>query len=95
MEGVSNAMATSPGGFLIAGGQERLIPPPARWDRSSRSATWLMQRCATDGATGAASALSLAEVKRDAALKRGDASFNGKPAAVLMVPSSPTWTHPP
>jgi cation efflux system protein involved in nickel and cobalt tolerance len=37
---------------------------------------------------------TLAEVKRGAALKRGDASFNGKPAVVLMVIKQPDVDTP-
>ena len=85
MEGVSNAMATSPGGFLIAGGQERLIRPMGQIEQVSDLAD-----AAVRNEQGQPVLLStLAEVKRDAALKRGDASFNGKPAAVLMVTKQP------
>jgi cation efflux system protein involved in nickel and cobalt tolerance len=74
MEGVGAAMATSPGGFLIGGGQERLIRPLAQITQVSDLAD-----AAVRNAQGQPVLLStLAEVKRGAALKRGDASFNGK-----------------
>ena len=90
MEGVSKAMATSPGGFLIAGGQERLIRPMGQIEQVSDLA-----EAAVRNEQGQPVLLStLAEVKRDAALKRGDASFNGKPAAVLMVTKQPDVDTP-
>jgi nickel/cobalt tolerance cation efflux system protein len=90
MEGVSKAMATSPGGFLIAGGQERLIRPMGQIEQVSDLA-----EAAVRNEQGQPVLLStLAEVKRDAALKRGDASFNGKPAVVLMVTKQPDVDTP-
>ncbi|NQV11471.1 MAG: efflux RND transporter permease subunit [Cyanobacteria bacterium] len=90
MEGVSAAMATSPGGFLIAGGQERLIRPMAQINEVSDLAY-----AAVRNEQGQPVLLStLGEVKRGAALKRGDASFNGKPAVVLMVTKQPDIDTP-
>jgi cation efflux system protein involved in nickel and cobalt tolerance len=90
MEGVGAAMATSPGGSLIGGGQERLIRPMAQITQVSDLAD-----TAVRNAQGQPVLLStLAEVKRGAALKRGDASFNGKPAVVLMVTKQPDVGHP-
>ncbi len=90
MEGVGAAMATSPGGFLIGGGQERLIRPLAQITQVGDLAD-----AAVRNAQGQPVLLStLAEVKRGAALKRGDASFNGKPAAVLMVTKQPDVDTP-
>ena len=90
MEGVGAAMATSPGGFLIGGGQERLIRPLAQITQVSDLAD-----TAVHNEQGQRVLLStLAEVKRGAALKRGDASFNGKPALVLMVTKQPDVDTP-
>ena len=90
MEGVGAAMATSPGGFLIGGGQERLIRPMAQITQVSDLAD-----TAVHNEQGQPVLLStLAEVKRGPALKRGDASFNGKPAVVLMVTKQPDVDTP-
>ena len=90
MEGVGAAMATSPGGFLIGGGQEWLIRPLAQITQVSDLAD-----TAVHNEQGQPVLLStLAEVKRGAALKRGDASFNGKPALVLMVTKQPDVDTP-
>jgi cation efflux system protein involved in nickel and cobalt tolerance len=90
MEGVGAAMATSPGGFLIGGGQERLIRPMGQITQVSDLAA-----AAVRNEQGQPVLLStLAEVKRGAALKRGDASFNGKPAVVLMVTKQPDVDTP-
>ncbi|MFU8884671.1 MAG: efflux RND transporter permease subunit [Cyanobacteriota bacterium] len=90
MEGVGAAMATSPGGFLIGGGQERLIRPMAQITQMSDLAD-----TAVRNAQGQPVLLStLAEVKRGAALKRGDASFNGQAAVVLMVTKQPDVDTP-
>jgi cation efflux system protein involved in nickel and cobalt tolerance len=90
MEGVGSAMATSPGGFLIGGGQERLIRPMAQITQVSDLAN-----AAVRNEQGQPVLLStLAEVKRGPALKRGDASFNGKAAVVLMVTKQPDVDTP-
>jgi nickel/cobalt tolerance cation efflux system protein len=90
MEGVGAAMATSPGGFLIGGGQERLIRPLAQVTQVSDLAD-----AAVRNEQGQPVLLStLAEVKRGAALKRGDASFNGKDAVVLMINKQPDVDTP-
>ncbi len=90
MEGVGSAMATSPGGFLIGGGQERLIRPLAQVTQVSDLAD-----AAVQSEQGQPVLLStLGDVKRGAALKRGDASFNGKPAVVLMVTKQPDVDTP-
>jgi nickel/cobalt tolerance cation efflux system protein len=90
MQGVGSAMATSPGGFLIGGGQERLIRPLAQVTQVSDLAD-----AAVQSEQGRPVLLStLGEVKRGAALKRGDASFNGKPAVVLMVIKQPDVDTP-
>ncbi|MCT0219880.1 CusA/CzcA family heavy metal efflux RND transporter [Synechococcus sp. CS-1329] len=90
IEGVSEAMATSPGGFLIAGGQERLIRPLAQITQVTDLAN-----AAVRNQQGQPVLLStLAEVKRGVALKRGDASFNGKPSVVLMVIKQPDVDTP-
>jgi nickel/cobalt tolerance cation efflux system protein len=90
LEGVSAAMATSPGGFLIGGGQERLIRPMAQITQVNDLAD-----VAVRNEQGQPVLLStLAEVKRGAALKRGDASFNGQAAVVLMVIKQPDVDTP-
>jgi nickel/cobalt tolerance cation efflux system protein len=90
MEGVSEAMATSPGGFLIGGGQERLIRPMGQISQVSD-----LEDVAVRDQQGRPVLLStLAEVTRGAALKRGDASFNGQPAVVLMVNKQPDIDTP-
>ena len=90
MEGVGSAMATSPGGFLIGGGQERLIRPLAQITHVGDLAD-----VAVRNGQGQPVLLStLAQVQRGAALKRGDASFNGQPAVVLMVTKQPDVDTP-
>ena len=90
MEGVGSAMATSPGGFLIGGGQERLIRPLAQVTQVSDLAD-----AAVQSEQGRPVLLStLGQVKRGVALKRGDASFNGNPAVVLMVIKQPDVDTP-
>jgi nickel/cobalt tolerance cation efflux system protein len=90
MEGVGSAMATSPGGFLIGGGQERLIRPMGQISQVNDLAD-----VAVRNQEGHPVLLStLAEVKRNAALKRGDASFNGKEAVVVMINKQPDVDTP-
>jgi nickel/cobalt tolerance cation efflux system protein len=90
MEGVGSAMATSPGGFLIGGGQERLIRPLGQISQVNDLAD-----VAVRNQEGQPVLLStLAEVKRSPALKRGDASFNGKEAVVLMINKQPDVDTP-
>lgn len=90
MEGVGSAMATSPGGFLIGGGQERLIRPLTQITQVKDLA-----EAAVRNEQGQPVLLStLGEVRLGAALKRGDASFNGKPAVVLMVTKQPDVDTP-
>jgi len=90
MEGVGSAMATRAGGFLTGGGQERLIRPLAQITQVSDLAD-----VAVRNEQGQPVLLStLAEMKRGASLKRGDASFNGQPAVVLMVNKQPDVDTP-
>ncbi|MCP9889296.1 efflux RND transporter permease subunit [Cyanobium sp. ATX 6A2] len=90
MEGVSMAMATTPGGFLVGGGQERLIRPMGQITQVSDLAA-----AAVHNEQGQPVLLStLADVKRGTALKRGDASFNGRQAVVLMVIKQPDVDTP-
>ena len=90
MEGVGSAMATRAGGFLIGGGQERLIRPLAQITEVGDLAD-----AAVRNEQGQPVLLStLAKVQRGAALKRGDASFNGQPAVVLMVTKQPDVDTP-
>ncbi len=90
MQGVSAAMSTSPGGFLVAGGQERLIRPLAQIQQTSD----LADVAVTDQQGRPVLLSTLAEVQRGPALKRGDASFNGQPAVVLMVIKQPDVDTP-
>jgi nickel/cobalt tolerance cation efflux system protein len=90
MQGVSAAMSTSPGGFLVGGGQERLIRPLAQIQQTSD----LADVAVTDQQGRPVLLSTLAEVKRGPALKRGDASFNGQPAVVLMVIKQPDVDTP-
>ena len=90
MQGVSAAMSTSPGGFLVGGGQERLIRPLAQIQQTSD----LADVAVTDQQGRPVLLSTLAEVQRGPALKRGDASFNGQPAVVLMVIKQPDVDTP-
>lgn len=90
MEGVTASMSTSPGGFLIGAGQERLIRPLGQITQLNDLAD-----VAVRNQEGEPVLLStLADVKRGAALKRGDASFNGQEAVVLMINKQPDIDTP-
>ena len=67
MQGVSAAMSTSPGGFLVGGGQERLIRPLAQIQQLSD----LADVAVTDQQGRPVLLSTLAEVQRGPALKRG------------------------
>jgi nickel/cobalt tolerance cation efflux system protein len=91
---VTNAVrggnSNAPGGFLIGGGQELLI----RGIGQMKSIEDL-QKSVVKVEYGRPILLEdVAEVKTGAALKRGDASFNGKPAVVLMINKQPDVDTP-
>ncbi len=89
-DAAAQASATAPGGFLIGGGQETLI----RVDGSARSADDLAAAI-VKSADGQPLKLSeLATISAGGALRRGDASFNGQPAVVLMVNKQPDVDTP-
>ena len=89
-DAAAQASATAPGGFLIGGGQETLI----RVDGSARSGDDLAAAI-VKGADGQPLKLSeLATIGAGGALRRGDASFNGQPAVVLMVNKQPDVDTP-
>ncbi|WP_415399771.1 efflux RND transporter permease subunit [Synechococcus sp. W4D4] len=89
-EAAAAASHSGPGGFLIQGGREALV----RIDGSARSSEALAQS-AVKGRNGTSISLrDVAEVRRGGALRRGEASFNGAPAVVLMVNKQPDVDTP-
>ena len=89
-EAAAAASANAPGGFLIAGGQEKLI----RASGQASSSEDLADSVVT-GSKGQSLRLGdVAEVRLASALKRGDGSFNGKPAVVLMINKQPDIDTP-
>ncbi|MEB3882124.1 efflux RND transporter permease subunit [Lyngbya sp. CCY1209] len=84
------ANSNAPGGFLVGGGQELLV----RGIGQIRSVEDL-RRSAVTVRDGIPILLEdVAEVKTGAALKRGDASFNGQPAVVMMIDKQPQVDTP-
>jgi len=84
------ANSNAPGGFLIGGGQELLV-------RGIGQVTSIedLQQSVVKVQDGKPILLQdVAEVKTGAALKRGDASFNGQPAVVLMINKQPDVDTP-
>ncbi|MCP9819667.1 efflux RND transporter permease subunit [Synechococcus sp. Cruz-9H2] len=89
-EAAAAASSNAPGGFLIAGGQEKLI----RASGQASSPEDLADSVVT-GSNGQSLRLGdVAEVQLASALKRGDGSFNGKPAVVLMINKQPDIDTP-
>ena len=89
-EAAGAASAHAPGGFLIAGGQEKLIRASGQASSSDDLADSVVM-----GNKGQPLRLGdVAEVSLASALKRGDGSFNGKPAVVLMVNKQPDIDTP-
>ncbi|TAD79050.1 MAG: efflux RND transporter permease subunit [Oscillatoriales cyanobacterium] len=84
------ANSNAPGGFLIGGGQELLV----RGLGQAKSVQELQQSVVgvKDGKSILLS--DVAEVKTGSALKRGDASFQGRPAIVIMVNKQPNVDTP-
>ena len=78
------------GGVQVAGGQERLILPPTF---STASAD--LERAPVRSSTGEISSLGeVAEIRSGSALRRGEATFNAKPAVVLMINKKPDVDTP-
>jgi nickel/cobalt tolerance cation efflux system protein len=89
-EGAGAASANAPGGFLIAGGQEKLI----RASGQAGGSEDLADSVVTDNEGKPLRLGDVAEVRLAGALKRGDGSFNGKPAVVLMINKQPDIDTP-
>jgi nickel/cobalt tolerance cation efflux system protein len=89
-EAAGAASAHAPGGFLIAGGQEKLI----RASGQASSSDDLADSVVMDNKGQPLRLGDVAEVSLASALKRGDGSFNGKPAVVLMVNKQPDIDTP-
>jgi len=89
-EAAAEASATAPGGFLIGGGQESLI----RVDGTARSTADLGEAIVKDAAGQPLRLAELATIQPGGALRRGDASFNGKEAVVLMINKQPDVDTP-
>lgn len=84
------ANSNAPGGFLIGGGQELLV----RGMGQVQSIEDLQQSVVKVQDGGPILLREVAEVKTGAALKRGDASFNGQPAVVMMINKQPDVDTP-
>lgn len=84
------ANSNAPGGFLVGGGQELLV----RGIGQIRSVEDLRRSVVTVRDGNPILLEDVAEVKTGAALKRGDASFNGQPAVVMMIDKQPQVDTP-
>lgn len=85
------ASSNAPGGFLIGGGQEFLI----RGLGQVQTIADLQQSVVKVTEDGKSILLKdVAQVQTGAALKRGDASFNGQPAIVVMINKQPDVDTP-
>jgi len=82
--------SNAPGGFLIGGGQELLV----RGIGQVKSIEDLQQSVVKVQDGTPILLRDVAEVKTGSALKRGDASFNGQPAVVLMINKQPDVDTP-
>ncbi|ACK65595.1 heavy metal efflux pump, CzcA family [Rippkaea orientalis PCC 8801] len=89
-EAARGANSNAPGGFLIGGGQELLI----RGIGQVKSIEDLQQSVVKVQNNQPILLKDLAEVTTGSALKRGDASFNGQPAVVLMINKQPDVDTP-
>ncbi|ABI45299.1 efflux RND transporter permease subunit [Synechococcus sp. CC9311] len=90
VEATRDAQFKGRGGVQIAGGQERLILPP-----TSSTASADLERAAMSSSTGQIIALGdVAEIRPGAAMRRGEATFNAKPAVVLMINKQPDVDTP-
>ncbi|MDT9282877.1 MAG: efflux RND transporter permease subunit, partial [Limnospira sp. PMC 1293.21] len=89
-EAAREANSNAPGGFLVGGGQELLIRGIGQVNTLED-----LQQSVVKVQYGEPILLQdVAEVKTGAALKRGDASFNGQPAVVLMINKQPDIDTP-
>jgi cation efflux system protein involved in nickel and cobalt tolerance len=84
------ANSNAPGGFLIGGGQELLV----RGIGQVKSVADLQQSIVKVQDGQPILLRDVAEVQTGSALKRGDASFNGQPAVVLMINKQPDVDTP-
>jgi nickel/cobalt tolerance cation efflux system protein len=84
------ANSNAPGGFLIGGGQELLV----RGMGQVQSIEDLQQSVVKVRDGQLILLEDVAEVKTGSALKRGDASFNGQPAVVMMINKQPDVDTP-
>ncbi|AFZ33471.1 MULTISPECIES: CusA/CzcA family heavy metal efflux RND transporter [Cyanophyceae] len=84
------ANSNAPGGFLIGGGQELLV----RGIGQVKSIADLQESVVKVQDSKPVFLKDVAVVKTGAALKRGDASFNGQPAVVLMINKQPDVDTP-
>ena len=84
------ANANAPGGFLIGGGQELLV----RGIGQVQSIEDLQQSVVKVQDGEPILMQDVAQVQTGPALKRGDASFNGQPAVVLMINKQPDVDTP-
>ncbi|QNH58958.1 efflux RND transporter permease subunit [Limnospira indica] len=89
-EAAREANSNAPGGFLVGGGQELLIRGIGQVNTLED-----LQQSVVKVQYGEPILLQdVAEVKTGAALKRGDASFNGQAAVVLMINKQPDIDTP-
>ena len=89
-EAAKGANSNAPGGFLIGGGQELLIRGIGQVKTIED-----LQTSVVKVENGQPILLKdVATVKTGSALKRGDASFNGQPAVVLMINKQPDVDTP-
>lgn len=84
------ASSNAPGGFLIGGGQELLV----RGMGQVKSIQDLQQSVVKVQNGKPILLQDVAEVTTGAALKRGDASFRGQPAVVMMINKQPQIDTP-
>lgn len=86
----AEANSNAPGGFLIGGGQELLVRGLGQMQSIED-----LRRSVVKVVDGKPILLEdVAEVKTGSALKRGDGSFNGQPAIVMMVNKQPDVDTP-
>lgn len=89
-EAARGASSNAPGGFLIGGGQELLI----RGIGQIQSIADLQQSVIKVENGKPILLKDVATVQTGSALKRGDASFNGQPAVVMMINKQPEVDTP-
>ncbi|HEY9827900.1 MAG TPA: efflux RND transporter permease subunit, partial [Stenomitos sp.] len=89
-DAASGSNSNAPGGFLIGGGQELLV----RGIGQVQSIEDVQQSVVKVENSQPVLLRDVAEVKTGSALKRGDASFNGQPAVVLMINKQPDVDTP-